>query len=315
MRVNLQQEPNFKKRMMGVIYGTAIGDALGFPVEFHPNPQGVVDLPTPALYSDDTQMFRATLEGLMAAGRDASLEEAAVHVARAYVAWSVSPENNRAPGAACMGGCAQLARGVPWRQAGRPDSGGCGAAMRSMAYGMCHQNTPSKAARWAAEHALMTHGHPMAQASAAAIAAGTAASLMGLTPNEIGRRMVKAAGPYDEETASMLAQAIRWAFDADISPAEVLDNWRGWAGHEAVAAALFCFLRAPSGFHDAVILAVNSPGDSDSLGCMTGALSGGYFGISGIPPGFVRDIEDSLGLQQMGEQFLRRMSEAKLTMR
>jgi ADP-ribosylglycohydrolase len=313
MKVNLQQEPGSRNRKMGVIYGTAIGDAMGFPVEFHSNPQGVVDLPTPALYSDDTQMFRATLEGLMAAGPNASLEEAAVHVAKAYVAWSVSPENNRAPGAACMGGCARLARGIPWRQAGRPDSGGCGAAMRSMAYGMCHQNNPTMAAQWAAEHALMTHGHPMAQASAAAMAAGTAASLMVLTPVEIARQMAKAASPYDTTTASMLAQAMLWAFDANISSAEVLDKWRGWAGHEAVAAALFCFLRAPSGFHDAVILAVNSPGDSDSLGCMTGALSGAYFGIAGIPLGFVRNIEDSFGLQRLGERFLVRMSEAMQT--
>jgi ADP-ribosylglycohydrolase len=244
------------------------------------------------------------LEGLMAAGRDASLEEAAIHVAKAYVAWSMSPENNRAPGVACMYGCAQLARGMPWRQAGKPGSGGCGAAMRSMAYGMWHRNSPDEAARWAAEHALMTHSHPMAQASAAAMAAGTTASLMGLTPDEIGRWMVKAADLCDAKTASMLAQAMLWAFDTCISTAEVLDKWQGWAGHEAVAASLFCFLRASSCWHDAVILAVNSPGDSDSLGCMTGALSGAHFGIAGIPPSFVRNIEDSGGLRCLGERLL-----------
>jgi ADP-ribosylglycohydrolase len=47
----------------GMIYGLATGDALGYPVEFmtlnrikaEHGPGGITDLPSPAIFSDDTQ--------------------------------------------------------------------------------------------------------------------------------------------------------------------------------------------------------------------------------------------------------------------
>lgn len=60
----------------GIIYGLAIGDALGAPTEFLPlalikekyGPSGIQDLPEPALYTDDTQMTIAITEALIDAG-------------------------------------------------------------------------------------------------------------------------------------------------------------------------------------------------------------------------------------------------------
>lgn len=64
--------------------------------------------------------------------------------------------------------------------------------------------------------------------------------------------------------------------------------------HRSVPAALFCFLytlnpkRVPAlskfnGFVRAVILAVAYSHDSDTVGCMTGAIAGAYYGIETIP--------------------------------
>lgn len=298
--------PDIRDKILGVIYGTAIGDALGWAVEFDPavspNNPAVFAQSVPGDYTDDTQMFRAVCEGLLRVSDN--VDRAAEEVAEEFIAWHTSPENNRAPGRACMEGCRNLARGVQWFEAG-VDSGGCGTAMRSMAYGIFFHDNPQKAALWAAEHAQMTHIHPMARAAAAATAAGVAC-LMGrpCASIAIAQAMRIAAKRYDNRTAEMLSEAI----DREgACPYGVLDKWRGWAGHEAVAASLWCFLRYSDDYEQAVLLAVNSPGDSDSLGAITGALVGANAGLSGIPERWVKQVEKSGELMALGERICKRL--------
>ena len=62
----------------GMIYGLAIGDALGRVTEFMSlsaiktkyGEKGIQDLPDPALFTDDTQMSVAIAEALIKAGED-----------------------------------------------------------------------------------------------------------------------------------------------------------------------------------------------------------------------------------------------------
>ncbi len=293
--------PTAFERFKGVTFGTAIGDSLGFPCEFNKEIQPMKELTKGMLFSDDTQMYMATCLGLLDVGGAfegrpdrAVLEDTGAAIAKRYVEWSVSPENNRAPGGACMYGCHQLAGGTPWREAGKPLAGGCGTAMRSMAYGQRFFGYPESykhAGKYAAEHALMTHRHAMAQAAAAAVAAGVSMLGKESSKEEVVKEMVAAAYVYDEETANMIKTGEQLALSKDATPSGVLNDWRGWAGHEAVAASVFCFVRYDN-FKDAVLTAVNSPGDSDSLGAITGALAGGFYGISGIPGDWVFAVED-----------------------
>ena len=83
---------------------------------------------------------------------------------------------------------------------------------------------------------------------------------------------------------------------------DVLDEWRGWAGHEAAAASLWCFLQHPDDYSKAVLLAANSPGDSDSLAAITGALVGARVGASGIPENWRHQIEKSDQLAVLSER-------------
>jgi len=312
--------PTRKERIEGVVLGTAIGDALGYPTEFMSMDSirtlhgRVTDfLNDPPLYTDDTQMMRAAAEGLLRARTWDDLDAAAEEVAEEFVAWSISPENNRAPGNACMLGCRNLGAGQHWKVSGKLNGGGCGAAMRSMAYGVWHPE-PVKAAEWAAEHALMTHRSPPAKASAAAVAAIVSALCADYTPEEacvLGEEMARR---YEDRTADMIRQAREAAINTREHPWEfqvwmtgrVLDTWRGWTGHEAVAASVYCFLLSPTDYEKAVLDAINSPGDSDSLGAITGSFSGAYLGSQGIPEGWKVRIEKSDQLHALAE----RISEA-----
>ena len=66
---------------MGMMFGLAVGDALGRPTEFMSleniqskyGPEGIQDLPEQALYTDDTQMTIAIAEALIKTG-DQDLE-------------------------------------------------------------------------------------------------------------------------------------------------------------------------------------------------------------------------------------------------
>ncbi len=110
--------------------------------------------------------------------------------------------------------------------------------------------------------------------------------------NEMGLEEIRSLIAGDRIlTSDMMTYAQRMAIEG-APPEEVLgvhnlkgNNLRstegfllGWAADEAVAAAIYIFLRHPDNLHTALIEAVNIPGDSDSIGCLAGALVGAHIG-------------------------------------
>jgi ADP-ribosylglycohydrolase len=298
------------EHIQGSLFGCAIGDALGWPVEFDKSIKGgshvVTKLPEKPIFTDDTQMTIAVATGLMEhldkTSSPCHAEGSAEYVAREFVGWLNHPDTpSRSPGSSCLHGCRELFRGTPWREAGKENSKGCGTAMRSAPYGWMFPGDPHNAAAVAAEHALMTHRHPEAQAAAAAVAAGVASFLHPLhnQPNWVAGIMAGIASQWDSGTQNLLIRA----FTRDDGAEAVLAEWEGWTGAEAVAASLYCVLTYPDDFERAVLLAVNSPGDSDSLGAITGALVGARVGIKGIRKDWVSRIERSSELYELSTRF------------
>lgn len=300
-----------KSKFAGCVVGGAIGDALGWPVEFSSmdsirrtyGPAGVADLRMTTInateyaaeFTDDTQMSMAVMRGLIKAG-PTTIHEMAGFVSDEFVRWHKFPEDgHRSPGGACMSGCRRLEEGGLWHSTGGLTSGGCGSVMRSHPYGLFCDD-PDDAAYVAAMHSKMTHGDPLALASCAALATGVNLAIREVPPPDIADAMIRAAYAYDMRTAQMLRYARHCAYrprnnDPQETAAHVLDVFRGWAGHEAVAASLYCFLRFPTDYKSATCLAVNSPGDSDSLGAITGALVGANIGLDALPAEWVEKIE------------------------
>lgn len=301
--------PSLQARFEGTLLGLALGDALGYEVEFLPlagirarfGPEGIQE---PVLHdgvarvSDDTRLSLAVAQGLLAAGREATCDSSAPHVAAALVAWAAHPPGgHRDPGHACLAGCHALAAGTPWEQAGHREAGGCGSVMRSAPYALRFWQDEATALECATRHSRMTHGHPLALAACAALVAGTWHALRDAPPLAMGRRMVEAAARHDADTARMLEEDLA---DADAvardpgrraAPSErLLARRRGWAGHEAVSAALYCAL-AGRDMADVLRLAANSPGDSDSIACIAGALAGARAGADALPARWVQVVE------------------------
>jgi hypothetical protein len=88
-----------------------------------------------------------------------------------------------------------------------------------------------------------------------------------------------AAGCYDNLTARLITEGMWLSSPLGRNlhpPVEVFRRFRGWAGHEAVAAAVYAFLATPT-LEQALLLSANTPGDSDSIACICGAIAGAYY--------------------------------------
>ena len=245
-------------RIAGAVLGATIGDAMGHPTEFMSMPQiharygaaGVVgfekwmttDGQRVAPYTADTQLSEAVVRALLDTDNN-DLDVTMTTMAKRFVRWSTHPQGgHRAPGNACMSSCAALARGTPWREAGGATAGGCGSVMRAWPFGLFFVDDLDKAEAWAVAHSRLTHNDPIALAACAAIARGTALAVRGADIDVIVADMIAAAARWSEPTAALMQRAVDEA-RRGVGPEVTLDRLRGWAAHEAIAAAVYVFVR------------------------------------------------------------------------
>ncbi len=307
-----------QSQIVGAVLGAAIGDAMGHPTEFIKSFDGIRSKYGPAgvtgyelmwgegeqsfaPYTDDTQMAEAVLRGLLdgrTSGDD--LEGTMKGIAERFVEWAEHPQGgHRAPGNTCLGGCHALAQGTHWSKAGALEKGGgCGSVMRSYPFGLVFAHDLRKAEDWAVAHSLMTHRHAMATSACAAMAIGMARTLRGETTRLVASEMVAAACRHSAKTAGMMARAIDEALGG-IEPEVTLQRLLGWRGDQAIAAAVYVFLRHPDDPQGAVLEGANTPGDSDSIATLAGALVGARCGIGAFPDPWVEKLERVEDLREL----------------
>ncbi len=313
--------PSLVDRFRGSILGLAIGDALGHPTEFVGSLAGIrerwggagVTGFEPAgrhpagTFTDDTQMAIAVARALVRAGhRD--LDTLMSVMGQEFVAWSRHPENNRAPGGTCLSGCRSLAAGSPWREAGVKGSKGCGAAMRAAPVGLYFHDDTEALVRVAAAQSVLTHTHPTGIASSVAAAAPVAwaargngfAGMLDFTRDCVLRLTDDVLEELGGTPELIERHGVREMLAALDDVAATLDRQAddvcallggGWVGEEAVATALWCVHHASGDFRDSVLRGANSSGDSDSIACIAGSITGAMRGVDGIPERWARDVE------------------------
>ena len=165
------------------------------------------------------------------------------------------------------------------------DGGGCGSVMHAYPFGLVFADDPELAAQLAAEHSRLSHGAPIAISACAAMAAGTAYALHQERPAGVLEHMHTVARQYDapgsenSQTAPLIEQAIAWAGNPAVSQAAVFDRLQGWTAHEAVAATAYIFASSPDNLQRAIEMGVHTPGDSDSIASLAGALVGARVGM------------------------------------
>jgi ADP-ribosylglycohydrolase len=286
------------EQAQAILFGLALGDALGWPVEFGGidyikyayGPEGVQEPPDPALYTDDTQMTVALTEGLLEAGLNAPVDAQMQAVGQWFVRWMHSPENNRDPGTTCMAGVRRFEDGLPWHESGIVASKGCGSAMRVATIGYLYQDDEMRLREVAEASGVITHRHPAAIAASLAGAYLIKLALDGVKVTEyLPRVMAFTDGISDEFDAAILrvGHVMGWTNEES-----ALDHiGEGWTGDEAIALALYCILKYPDNYVACVRRAANSEGDSDSIACIAGGIMGARLGLEAIPAEWRRRCE------------------------
>jgi ADP-ribosylglycohydrolase len=137
------------------------------------------------------------------------------------------------------------------------------------------------------------------------MATGVALAIQHTPRLDLLDQMARAAEGHSRTTAAMIRTAVAEAHDGT-APGVTLDRLRGWAAHEAIAAAAYVFARHPRDVRQALIEAANTPGDSDSIACMTGALVGAYNGAEAIDADWTEHLERAQELRYLALDLLER---------
>ncbi|WP_328424324.1 ADP-ribosylglycohydrolase family protein [Micromonospora sp. NBC_00389] len=326
---------NSPLRASGSLFGLAYGDALGKPTEFltvaeierRYGPTGPRELSgEPALVTDDTQMALAVGWALHEAP---SLTPEVVEplLRRRFLAWAISPDNNRAPGMTCLRACAELGRGLRWQEATVAGSKGCGANMRVTPVGLLDVDLDTLAGL-AQLQAGLTHGHPTGLAASELTAYAVFALRGGATLAELPAILIDRARTqrrvYREQWLGDLWQRpgvrtpedfIAQGWDECLAvlgrlttalgqPDDGADPCRvtgdGWVAEEALATALLCAVRHADDPVSALARGATTAGDSDSIAALAGAFVGAAAGMTAWPPAWVDRIEYADQLATLG---------------
>ena len=318
------------------MFGLAYGDSLGKPTEFEDYPS-IVDRygpagPTeltgnPALVTDDTQMMLAVGESILEAG-ELTPQGWEPKLRAAFLAWAISPENNRAPGMTCLRACGALSDGRAWQAATQIQSKGCGANMRVTPIGLVPGLSDEQRAGAAQLQAGLTHGHPTGLAASELTAYAVHWLLTGLAPRELvaalRQRCADQRGVYHERwlgdlwrtaQATSPAEFIALGWDecaaaldrvtvalakGDFDGDPCLATGAGWIAEEALATALYCYLISPDQPVAVLGRGAASSGDSDSIACLAGAFAGAALGLGAWPGSWANRIEYADRIARLG---------------
>ena len=308
-------------KIRGSLLGGAIGDALGYQIEFETGikPKQVTKFKNDkGIISDDTQMTLFTACALLwretrwANRGIAPLLPDAIYLA--YLDWlgtqqrapkhnmvswiSKIPELNvlRDPGTTCI---ETLSSGKPGT-INEPinDSKGCGGIMRIAPIGLyVHQE--DNAGEFSAMSCALTHGHPLAILSAYTLGLIIFYVKRDWTIEEAVRAAISRMNEwrpedynsYKEQLTELLEKAISLSKDDVEDLVAINQLGSGWVAEEALAISIYCSLKHKDSFEDAIVAAVNHDGDSDSTGSITGNIVGTALGLKNIPDYYKNNVE------------------------
>lgn len=286
----------------GCLIGGAVGDALGYAIEFldetsifkRYGKNGITEydlVEGVAEISDDTQMTLFTANGLLLE-TTRGMTRGIMGTYPSYIAlcykdwfqtqnrkyplnekntytWLINvPEffSSRAPGNTCLTAIENGADGTIDKPIN--NSKGCGGIMRVAPIGLYFEGrsyTIDEIDIIGAETAAITHGHELGYIPAAALV-----------------HIIHLISHHDDITL----------LDAVLDMKEAIRKLgQGWVAEETLAIAIYCSLKYTNDFEQALIASVNHGGDSDSTGAVTGNILGAYLGLKGISKKYLDNLE------------------------
>lgn len=311
-------------QLAGCLLGGALGDALGYPVEFEKVSQMSQDhdfdkIVDKLIVSDDTQMTLFTANALLLDGNlrintwncyqdwlETQFKQGKSELSHRPISWLMEyPEMyaSREPGRTCL---MTLMRGIPG-DLNEPinQSKGCGALMRVAPLAFIDREDLYLVA---IENSALTHGHQMSHIASAALVSllryisegETLCDSVSLMRQDIKRIFM---GSLEVKVFDDLLQQAILASEKDFDDMEIISRLgEGWVAEETLAIALYCSLKYSNDLKKALRVAVLHDGDSDSTGSVTGQMLGTLLGAKKLPQEEIKRLDLLEPLMKMIER-------------
>jgi ADP-ribosylglycohydrolase len=308
---------NLKSRILGGLYGQALGDAWGMPAYFHPDqtwkaygwitdflpgpPDHPVhaNLPAARITDDSEQAFSMAQAYIKQGG--VTLEA----TVEAIIAWydRTDGDNNPYVGPSTRRGVQALKRGEDPTTTGLwGDTNG--AAMRVSPVGLMHAGDPMAAIEDAAISCIPTHNTSVAISGACAVAAAIAVAASddatldaivaaGMLGAELGRQKgrpwIGASVTRHIEMAVNIARKVTEPLARLRELYDVIGT--SLALPDTVGSAFGVLVMADGDPKQTAIYAANLSGDADTIAAIACAIAGTYKGIEAFEPATLERLE------------------------
>ena len=289
-------------RAAGCFIGLAVGDALGDAARDPDNQflYGItLDFPEkPTGSTDDTEFALLTAEILLHSDGNPERND----VVAAWREHVLVEDELQRGGASEREAAANLRRGMLPPQSGQFNSYAVsdGAAMRAAPIGIVAAGDPDRAASIAAIDAEISH-HGEGIWGAQAVAAAVAVAMAGGGVEEVFAEGMRRAPEgswlaHNFKSALSLMNEHNRDLHAVWMPLhQLLRSENKAAVPEAVVSAFAVYLLTGGDFRDGIVYAGNFGRDSDTIGAITGALSGAGCGLGGILEEWVSRVRQPSG--------------------
>jgi poly(ADP-ribose) glycohydrolase ARH3 len=288
---------DLRSKISGSLTGTGIGDALGASLEGwrrvdEAEIRALAEKRHTLTYTDDTHMMIGVAESLIESkGFDGE------HMTRRFMEnYSREPFRGYGPGPPRV--FRMIKSGEAWDKAAEKLYGGGsfgnGSAMRIAPVGVFYYDDIAKLKEIAYKSSQITHAHELGKEGAAlqayAIALATQADpSLALQGNEFLRKLTDFV---KHEVYRQRLESVEELLGEKDRSKVVAELGHGIEAFNSVPTAIYSFLSHPNSFEEAAIYAISLGGDTDTIGAMTGAISGAYLGIEAIPRKWQERLEN-----------------------
>ncbi len=296
---------DLKSKFIGALIGTAVGDALGAPLEgwsmervrSRYSEEKELKMRN-GRYTDDTEMMIGVAESLIKNngfnGED---------MTRTFIK-NYDPTRGYGPGS--REALQRIQGGESWEEAseklfGGQGSYGNGAAMRIAPVGLFYYDNTALIRAIAYKSSHITHSHELGKEGAALQAFAIAVAVRGEKEGMLFELKAFVRNNVYKDKVGM----IEILLDKEATKKEVIaELGTGEAAFNSVPTAIYSFLRFDR-FEDSVVYAVSLGGDTDTIGAMTGAISGAYYGKRAIPNEWIEQLEEG----EKGKSYIKKLAE------
>lgn len=303
-----------KDKVRGTLLGTAIGDALGMPIEglSHQNVRtyykGIKEYRSDdqrkdlkeGQWTDDTQFCFALARALQKNGQTPELLQ---RVADEYVALRAQA---RRWGPTTTAAVDQLAKGVSYKESGNDEHPTNGAAMRAAPLGAwwaSREFNKDEAFSLISQVLQITHRHSCALVAGMGQAFAVKQVLQASPEDFSGKEFFQQVLAFtqwveakfdnaDTRNSSRLKRLAGALNGYPLDLAEVCEG-TGVSAHESWPYAVAMMARGPHLVEATLLSGINVGGDADTTGAMMGMLLGGLHGWTAFPEEWQQGLEDA----------------------